>query len=309
MGRPTYLAKLRSSLGVISIVRDTFWDEPQNFPTMTFELVAGERRLRAAKLAGIDRIPATVRDLTDREVLEIQVIENEQRDDLSPLEKARGYQVLVKDHGYNVEDLAAKIGKSPATIYGVLKLLDLPEKARKAVEAGDLPMSTAQLIARVPGDKARAELASQATKPNWEGSLPSYRHMKDEIQRRFMVELKQAPFSQKVETLVPEAGSCERCPKRTGNDRVNYPDARADVCTDPACYRGKLEANARRVHDLAAAKGKPSSAAPRPRRRSAINRLITTSRTKAGEPTTRVISSSSARTSRPRPCSPSMTRA
>jgi ParB/RepB/Spo0J family partition protein len=223
-------------------------------PQMRYELVAGERRWRAAQLAGLDTIPATVRDLTDAQVLEIQVIENEQRSDLSPLEKARGYQRLLgmpefKEEG--VKLLAQKVGKSAATIYGLIKLLELPEKAQKSVESGELPMSTAQLIARVPDQKARAQLANDAVHKDPFGQTPSYRGIKQRIQNTLMIELKQAPFSQSDETLSPAAGTCDACPKRTGNNRTDYPEGRADVCTDPSCYRGKLEVHRKRTLEAA----------------------------------------------------------
>jgi ParB/RepB/Spo0J family partition protein len=232
----------------------SFWEEPERFPAMHYELVAGERRWRAAQLAGLDTIPATVRDLTDAQVLEIQVVENEQRADLSPLEKARGYQALLampefKEEG--VKLLAQKVGKSAATIYGLIKLLELPDNAKKAVESGKLAMSTAQLIARVPNEKARKELAADATREGWDGSLPSYRGIKQRIQNTLMIELKQAPFSQSDETLSPAAGTCDACPKRTGNNRTDYPEGRADVCTDPSCYRGKLEVHRKRTLEAA----------------------------------------------------------
>jgi ParB/RepB/Spo0J family partition protein len=229
-------------------------------PQMRYELVAGERRWRAAQLAGLDTIPATVRDLSDAQVIELQMIENVQRADLSPLEKARGYQRLLglpefKEEG--VKLLAQKVGKSAATIYGLLKLLELPETARKAVEAGTLSMSTAQLIARVPNEKARKELAKEATtKRQWGEDYPSYREVKQTVQQNYMIELKQAPFAQTDETLAA-AGSCERCPKRTGNDRVNYPEGRADVCTDPPCYHDKVRAHGKRELDAAKETGLP----------------------------------------------------
>ncbi len=260
--QPIVVRPLYQTFNGVSIEKESFWLKagdagPSMFPPLEncrFELVAGERRWRAAEKAGLATIPATVLDLTDKEAREIQVIENEQRDDLSPLEKAAGYRDLVKDHGYSVEDLATKVGKSPATIYGLLKLLELPEKAKKAVAAGELAMSAAQLIARVPDAKARTALVNDAYNPHFK-EWGSYREIKRTIQHRFMVELKQAPFSQKDERLVPAAGSCEACPKRTGNDRANYPDARADVCTDPGCYRGKLEAHAERLKAVAKEKG------------------------------------------------------
>ena len=103
-----------------------------------YELVAGERRVRAAGIAGLAVVPAIIRVLDDRSVLEIQVVENEQREDVTPLEKCEGYARLIDVHKATVEQIATKVGKSVSTIRSILKLRALPEKARAALEAGDL---------------------------------------------------------------------------------------------------------------------------------------------------------------------------
>ena len=205
-----------------------------------FELVDGERRWRAAQLAGLTEIPAIVRELSDKEVLEIALVTCEQRADVPELEKARGYKKLIDEHGYTADTLAAKIGRSPATIYGLLKLLQLPKAAAQALEAGELPANTALLFARIPNEKLRA----QAYKEICGGrEIPSLREAKERIQSRFMIELKQAPFDQKTSTLLISAGACTQCPKQVGNNRTEFPEGRADVCTDPACYQKKVEAH------------------------------------------------------------------
>src|SRR5262249_1592947 len=142
--------------------------------------------------------------------------------------------------GATVEDLATRIGKSVSTVRGLLRLRQLPTKARKALEDGTLSASVAELIASRPSPAMREKVSAFALSPSdrWDrrGELPSYRDVKEWVGRTCMVELKQAPFSQKDAELVREAGPCESCPKRTGNNRAEYPDGRADVCTDPECY-------------------------------------------------------------------------
>src|SRR5689334_19780351 len=118
----------------------------------TYELVAGERRFRAAKAAGLVDIPATVRVLSDAEVLEIQVVENLQRSDLHELEEAEGYEQLLKcshpnGERYTVDEIAAKVGKSRSYVFARLKLCALCPEARKAFYAGELDASRALLIA------------------------------------------------------------------------------------------------------------------------------------------------------------------
>src|SRR5262245_32877567 len=104
-----------------------------------YELVAGERRWRAAKIAGLEEIEAKVRDLDDKAVLEIQFIENLQRTDLSAVEEAEGYKRLLDEHGYTADSLAGKLGKSKSYVYARLKLINLPEQALEALAKGDLP--------------------------------------------------------------------------------------------------------------------------------------------------------------------------
>jgi ParB/RepB/Spo0J family partition protein len=125
-----------------------------------YELVAGERRWRAAKIAKLETIPAIVRDLSDLEVLEIQLIENVQREDVHPLEEADGYEELVSKHGFDVDLIAARTGKSRATIYARLKLCSLAAYPRRSFLEGRLSASIALLIARIPDE----ELQDRATK-------------------------------------------------------------------------------------------------------------------------------------------------
>lgn len=243
--RPTYRAAGPTSTGA-SMLRDTFWQNFAIWPSMEFELVAGERRYRAANLAGLTEIPAIVRDLTDLQVLEIQIIENEQREDVSPMEKADGYARLVHDHNVTVEDLATRVGKSPATIYGLLKLRLLPAQARAAVDAGTISLSVAQLIARIPGQETREDALTYALEPDYAGSVVTYREMQNYVARNCMIELKQAPFDRDATNLT-SAGACTSCPKLTGNNPTEYPDSRADICLDPACYRAKEAAHCEAV--------------------------------------------------------------
>ena len=93
-----------------------------------YEIIAGERRFRAAKIANLTEIPAIVRKFSDNDALEIAIIENVQRSDLSPTEEARGYQRLIKEFSYTQEIVAKKVGKSRAHIANLLRLLTLPEK-------------------------------------------------------------------------------------------------------------------------------------------------------------------------------------
>lgn len=264
------LAESVAAQGVLQPILVRPWPEGQpdpdaggEAPAPAWEVAAGERRYRAACLAGLRMIPAFVRELTDRELLELAVTENEQREDVTPLEKAEGYGRLVDEHGLTLEEVAAKVGKAVSTVRGLLRLRQLPEAARKALEAGELSASVAELIGSRPSPALREKVAEYALEPyeRWERGevvklLPSYRQVKDWIARECQVELKQASFSRKALDLVEGAGSCEDCPKRAGNNREEFPDTRADVCFDPECFRAKEQAHRDRLAAAARAEGK-----------------------------------------------------
>lgn len=206
-----------------------------------YELVAGERRYRAAKAAELESIPVMVRNLTDHEVLEIQIIENLQRKGLHEIEEAEGYELMIKEHDYTADQLAEKIGKSRAYVYGRMKLNALCTRARLAFRDGKLTASTALLIARIPGEKMQMEAIDKIT-GTWEGVM-SFRRAAEIIQREFCFTLDKAPFPQENPLLLALAGVCSTCPKRSGNSPELCPDTtRTDVCTDPVCYKDKSAA-------------------------------------------------------------------
>ncbi len=119
---------------------------PVSGATNSFEIVAGERRWRAAQAAKLDRVPVTVRDLTDAETLEIAIIENVQRADLNPIEEADGYDRLMDEFKYTQADVSKLIGKSRSHVANTLRLLTLPKKVRGFVASGDLTAGHARAI-------------------------------------------------------------------------------------------------------------------------------------------------------------------
>lgn len=112
----------------------------------TFEIIAGERRWRAAQRAQLHEIPAQIREFNDREALEIAIIENVQREDLSPLEEAEGYQRLVDGHGHSQSDVAQAVGKSRSHVANMMRLLALPAEVRTHLESGDISAGHARAL-------------------------------------------------------------------------------------------------------------------------------------------------------------------
>lgn len=118
-----------------------------------YELIAGERRFRAAKLAGLATIPAIVKDLTEQEAAEIAIVENLQREDLNFLEEAEGYQVLLNTFGLTQEELARRVGKSQSTIANKLRLLKLPESVRNELSSDSISERHARALLKLPGEQ------------------------------------------------------------------------------------------------------------------------------------------------------------
>jgi ParB family chromosome partitioning protein len=111
-----------------------------------YQLVAGERRLRASQLAGLDRIPAIVRQLADRDQLELALVENLQREDLGPLEEAHAFRSLVDEFGLSQEDIAARVGRARSTIANTLRLLDLDERVQASLVDGSISEGHARAL-------------------------------------------------------------------------------------------------------------------------------------------------------------------
>jgi ParB family transcriptional regulator, chromosome partitioning protein len=115
-----------------------------------YQLVAGERRLRASQLAGLERIPAVIRQLADRDQLEIALVENLQRSDLGPLEAATAYQSLATEFAMTHDQIAARVGRAKSTITNTLRLLDLEPRVQAALVAGAITEGHARAIAGLP---------------------------------------------------------------------------------------------------------------------------------------------------------------
>lgn len=215
---------------------------------MGYEIISGERRWRAAQIAGLKSIPAIIRDdLSDAEILELQIIENLQRADLHPIEEAEGYGLMMREHGYTADALAEKIGKSRSYIFGRMKLLDLDDNGRRLFRGGLLTPSTALLIARIPTHALQAKAIEDITRKDYRGEVMSFRTAASHIQNRYMTRLDNAPFPIDAPDLIATAGGCTACPKRTGNTPDLFDDIESEnVCTDPDCFAAKRMAQAER---------------------------------------------------------------
>lgn len=212
-----------------------------------FEIVAGSRRYLAAKAAGLAEIPARVRSLTDAEVLEVQIIENLQREDIHPLDEAEGYKQLMEKAKYDVAGIAAKVGKSASYVYQRLKLAELLPELKKAFFEDKLTAGHAILLARLQVNEQRAVVKGllrfdQSYTSGRTERVVSVRDLANWIQENIHLDLSKAAWDLADEELVKRAGACTTCPKRTGANPQLFPDVKKkDTCTDPGCFQLKLD--------------------------------------------------------------------
>ena len=129
----------------------------------TYEIIAGERRWRAAKMAGLTEIPAVIFDGDDLKVAQVALIENVQREDLNPVEEALGYSALVEKFGLTQEQVAKQVGKSRSAITNMLRLLDLPEEVLEMLKAGELSTGHAKALLGLDGDEEKVVLLAKRT--------------------------------------------------------------------------------------------------------------------------------------------------
>ena len=126
-----------------------------------YQIIAGERRWRAAKLAGLNEIPAVIIEADDRKVMELGLIENLQREDLNPIEEANGYKVLMSEYGLTQEEVAQRVGKSRPAVANALRLLALPDPVHLLLEEGKLSAGHARAILAVPRGELQKKLAQK----------------------------------------------------------------------------------------------------------------------------------------------------
>jgi ParB family chromosome partitioning protein len=218
------------------------------------EIVFGARRYRASLLAGKETIPALVREMSDAEVLEAQLVENLQRRDVHPMEEAEGYKRLLSltEPTYTVEQIAAKVGKTPAYITTRLKLTELCDEAAAAFYQNHIGVGHALLLAKLPADQQQPALTACFKEVYTGGGdkpariLLPVRNLQFWIDSNILLVLKDAPFNKRDAQLVPAAGSCADCPKRTGHNKLLFGDdlgRQGDRCTDPTCYQAKVNAH------------------------------------------------------------------
>jgi ParB family chromosome partitioning protein len=217
-----------------------------------FEIVAGARRYRAAQMAEISTVPVRIVNLSDAEALAAQLVENLIRAEIHPMEEAEGFARLLalEEPKYSIEQIAARVGKQPSFVASRLKLVDLVPAAVDAFYANEIGVGHAVLLAKLPGDMQQQALSACFKEVCNNGAKPArillpVRNLQFWIESNVLLVLKDAPFDKRDAQLVPTAGSCADCPKRTGHNKLLFSDdlgKQGDRCTDPGCYQAKVSA-------------------------------------------------------------------
>jgi len=161
---PEALAALAASIEASGVVQPLL---VRPLPDGSYELVAGERRWRAAQQAGLEKVPAVIRDQAEAERLQAALIENMVREDLNPVEEAKACAALVEDLGLTKEELAKRVGRSRPAVSNLIRILELPDEALQMLEAGDLSEGHGKALLAAPGNDVRRRLARDAARGGW----------------------------------------------------------------------------------------------------------------------------------------------
>jgi ParB family chromosome partitioning protein len=163
---PELLQELADSIKVTGLIQPLIVRPVPGFPHQ-FEVVAGERRLRAAQLAGLSEVPAIIRDFNDQEAIAVSLIENVQREELGPADEARALRRLTGEFGLTHEQVAQAIGRSRASVTNLLRLLDLPQEVTSMVESRALSMGHARALLGLQDDAERVRVANMIATREW----------------------------------------------------------------------------------------------------------------------------------------------
>ena len=153
---PEQLAELSESIKMYGIIQPLLVTQEVGHDGRTvYQLIAGERRLRAAKAAGLERVPVTIRQTTPQELLEIAIVENVQRADLNPIEEAIAYQRLMEEFGLTQREVAERVGKSRTAVANTLRLTELPVDVRASITAGEISEGHGRALLGLPTEAER----------------------------------------------------------------------------------------------------------------------------------------------------------
>ncbi|HWB84384.1 MAG TPA: ParB/RepB/Spo0J family partition protein [Bryobacteraceae bacterium] len=209
-----------------------------------YEIVAGSRRYRAAGIAELDAVPVRIKEMTDAQAIEAQCIENMHREDVHPLEEATAFAQMLAQ-GYDIATLAARIGKPATFVANRVQLIQLIPPIAEAFLEDKLSVGHATLIAKLPAAQ-QPEAFTAAFRSVWTTGgqtsvLVPIRELAAWIENNILLDLRTASFDRSDATLIPEAGSCNDCPKRTGFNTLLFSEFQQDNCLSRECFQAKID--------------------------------------------------------------------
>lgn len=212
----------------------------RKMPSGRYELVAGERRYRAAQIAGIKQLPASIRVLTDQQVQELQLAENIQRENPHPLHESLAI-AQMQQYGQSIDQIATRLGKSKAFVYSRVKLASLIEPLQLMFLAGKFSLQEAFDVATIASE-SQQEFFDDYCK-DWKKKTFRLYNLSNTL-NRFRYNLKRAPFDTKDKSLLAEMGACTKCPFNSAVLKTLFPEMAAEArCSNQACYQQKCNAH------------------------------------------------------------------
>ncbi len=164
-----------------------------------YQIVAGERRWRAARMLGLDEVPVNIKELSDVETMQIAIIENLQRENLNPIEEANGYNELIENYGMTQEQVGKLVGKSRSAVANAIRILALPEKILKLLENGDLTVGHAKALLTYDDDEMKIAIANRAA-----GGGMTVRQLEKMVQKSAENQGKRHPLDEKIDNYFVE---------------------------------------------------------------------------------------------------------
>jgi len=229
----------------------------RKMPSGRYELVAGERRLRAAQIAELKEIPAIIKELTDDEVTEIQLSENLQRENPHPLDEAQAIKRMNGKYK-TVDEIAARLGKSRSFVYSRIRLLSLIEPLQEMFFAEAININEAFEIAALNAESQQEFFNGHCI--NWKEQKRFSLGNLYYALNKFRYDLKRAPFDTKDKTLNPQMGACTKCPFNSATLKSLFPElAKEAICSGKDCYQLKCKAHFIRSISIACAEHQPTA--------------------------------------------------
>ena len=205
-----------------------------------YQIAAGHRRYEAAMKLSLATVPVQIREMDDKEYVEILHVENLQREQVHPIDEAVGYKDLI-EQGYDVGTLSARLGKPETHVYQRLKLNDLIKDAQKLFLEERIGFGHAVILARLDKKQQKDILANHLF--SYQNEPVPVRELSDYVRRCLYLDRGNIPWVLDDQELLKEAGACSSCPKRTGSNPSLFTDMQKNICTDRACFERKMQAH------------------------------------------------------------------